>query len=423
MLWLALHLPALPLEALQHGVWKPPLALDAQPAALPAQEPQPVAVLAQRRVVQCDRVAHHLGVRPGMNLAAARSLCASLQVLERDLLGEAALVERVALSLSHYTPCVVLRGQGVLLEVRSSCRLFGGSQALLDAAKATVTQLGVQSAVWAAANTAEAAWLLACVGDHLQDQVSPSGKARGASQNLRTKAKIQQRLEALPWQAVLAVWGRSEGPNEGVDPSDVKPLASLLEGLGCRTLADVRALPREGLKRRGGAWLLDRMDQAFGDVAQVHAWWVPPPRFETWLSLMHRIDHAASLVFLVQRLTQPLQGWLTRRGLAATQLALKLRHESSQRREPLADTTLDFRFGDPLRDGNAIGALLRERLLRLKLGSAVYAVGLELQAAQLHGGTPTAFWRHGHGSDPADAGPRLRAMLDRVMVRLGAQQV
>ena len=70
MLWLALHVPARPLDLLGDG--------SAVPLAI-------VETRKGRTVVRlANAVAARCGVRPGLGIAAARALCAAVQVRERD---------------------------------------------------------------------------------------------------------------------------------------------------------------------------------------------------------------------------------------------------------------------------------------------------------------------------------------------------
>ena len=117
MLWLALSLPHLPLQALP---WSRP-GLDAT---------LPVAVAEQHRLLAVNRAARALGAQPGQSAATALSLAPGLQVLPREPRREAAFVEALALALAALTPHLCPLEGGVLLEVRASLRLFGGVRRL-----------------------------------------------------------------------------------------------------------------------------------------------------------------------------------------------------------------------------------------------------------------------------------------------------
>jgi protein ImuB len=383
MLWFALHLPALPLEA-----WQATAADDrANPVAA-----RPVCVVDARRVVQADAAATAAGIEPGMSAATAASLAAGLQVFARDPAREAALVERLALALARFTPAIVRQRDGVLLEVSTSLRLFGGARALWRAVRELAQASGVRSLRLAAAPTAAAASVLA--------------RAEPRSPALQ-RVPISQRLDALPLAAALAAWGIDERQR------------ALLYGIGCRTLGDVRVLPRTGAQRRGMGPLLEAIARAHGEAPDPQPWVVLPPRFEMGLELMHRADDAAMLVFAAQRLVQPLAGWLAQQWLAAAKLTLVLRHETSVR-HAVPDTELVLAFGGPTRDAAQILLLLRERLQRTALPASVYALVLRLDQAVGHAGRASALWREPGGSA---GGEDARALFDRLAARLGAEQV
>jgi protein ImuB len=402
MLWLALHLNALPLEAL----------LAALPAGLKDGEPAR-CVVEQRRVLLACPKANAAGLRPGMSAASAAALLPGLQQLPRDRARESAFVERLALALAGYTPAIVVEPDGVLLEVAASLRLFGGARALARAVRVTVRATGVSAAQMAAAPTAGAASLLARVapGAALRRGRATQGAAAVAKDSivdpvLAWHQHTCQRLDALPLTAALAAWLLPERT------------AELLHGIGCRTLADVRALPRAGLQRRGGGALLERLAQAYGEAPDPRPWYTSPAGFELGLELLHRADDAAMLVFAAERLVQPLAGWLAQQWLAASRIALHLRHETS-RHQALPDTVIRIGLGDASRDARQISLLLRERLQRTALPAPVYALTLRLEEAVSHSGREAALWNdpQRHGNDNS------RGLIDRLSARLGPERV
>ncbi len=387
MFWFALYLPALPLEA-----WLATAAAD------DSSQPQPCCVVEARRVVLADAAALALGVEIGMSAASAASLVSGepslgggLQVFTRSPAREAALVQRLALSLARFTPSVVLQADGVQLEVSASLRLFGGARALWRVVREAARTGGAQSLRMAAAPTATAAAVLA--------------RAEPASPALR-RLPVHQRLDALPLSAAAQAWQ--------IEPR----LIALLHGIGCRTLGDVRMLPRSGAQRRGAASLLAAIARAHGHAPDPQSWFEPPRTFEMGLELLHRADDAAMLVFATQRLVQPLAGWLAQQWLAAARLTLVLRHETSVR-HALPDTCIALAFGDPTRDAAQIQLLLRERLQRTELPAPVYALVLKLDEAVNHAGREAALWRDAG----AGSGEAAHALFDRLAARLGPGRV
>jgi protein ImuB len=180
----------------------------------------------------------------------------------------------------------------------------------------------------------------------------------------------------------------------------------------------VRALPRAGLQRRGGGTLLERLAQAYGEAPDPRAWFTPPPGFELGLELLHRADDAAMLVFAAERLVPPLAGWLAQQWLAASRIALHLRHETL-RHQTLPDTVVRIGMGEASRDAKQIGLLLRERLQRTPLPAPVYALTLRLEEAVSHAGREAALWRDPQGPGMDDR----RGLIDRLGARLGPERV
>ena len=148
MLWLALHLPLLSLEAFS-------ATLSAEARARPA------ALIAEHRVRTVNLAAAERGIRPGAKRATALALAADLLLAEADPARDAAALQAVAHAALAFTPAVSLHGaQTVLLEVQASLRLFGGLAALRQRLLQALAPLGHRVQM-AAAPTALGAALLA----------------------------------------------------------------------------------------------------------------------------------------------------------------------------------------------------------------------------------------------------------------------
>ncbi|MBA3598060.1 MAG: DNA polymerase Y family protein [Methylibium sp.] len=376
MLWIALHLPHLPLQALR---WSQP-GFEATLA---------VAVAEQHRLLGVNRAARARGVQTGQSAATALSLAPELLVLPRDLRREADVVEAVALTLGALTPNLVLQSSGVLFEVQGSLRLFGGVRHLWRRAVALAQTAGAQARL-ALAPTASAAWLLAT-----------SGITR--RRMLRIPACARQ-LDRVPVAALAEL--------VPIPPRQ----AELLQALGVQRVGELRRLPRAGLQHRLGKALSVALDRAYGEQPDPRIWFMPPERFEVRRELLQRADDAAVLVAAVEALLPALRGWLQLQWHAATELSLRLRHEHG--REPLPDTVLRLQLSTPSRDMNQLALLWRERLQRHALAAPVYELGLALEASVPHGGTPGELL-----AAPGQTGGEHAALLDRLVARLGAERV
>lgn len=146
----------------------------------------------------------------------------------------------------QFTPRVaVLEDACVVLEVSASTRLFGGRRRLIQRLAEEAPDLGMTPPSWAPTS-------LAALG------LARVGIVNGLSQPLSTV------VDALPLTALSAM-----AAHEG-----------MLARLGCRTLGDVRKLPRGGLSRRFGAAMLAALDQAYGLRPDEHRWVALPEQFD-----------------------------------------------------------------------------------------------------------------------------------------------
>ncbi len=375
MLWLAIHLPRLPLEAL-------PVPLDSPPRA-------GRCVVDQGRVLAADDAARAAGVQPGLSQATAAALAPQVLQCPRDLPCETGFVRGLALALAVLTPHIVIEPAGVLLEVRGSLRLFGGVRRLLLMARGIAQSCGAAPTL-GLAPTAQAAQLLAA---------GPGPRRRA----LR-RATSQLLLARLPLPAALDVLQQ---------PARV---ADLLQAIGSCTLGDVRALPRGGLQRRGGTALLRALDHAFGDAPDPRRWFEPPAEFCAEIELMHRADDAQRLAHAAERLVLMLAGWLSRQWLAAHRLRLLLHHEQGRHGTP--DAELVIELGAPSRDAGHLMLMLHERLQRMTLVAPVYGLRLVLDDAQ-----PCAGHEGSLLADDRQQGQNVHALVDRLGARLGPERV
>jgi protein ImuB len=137
----------------------------------------------------------------------------------------------IAVWALQFTPRVAKLDHAVLLEVEQSLRLFGGEENVRQLVEAGATELGVARLAWAP--TSLAALACARVGFH-------DGFA----------GPLTSVLDPLPFECIDAV----------------KAHGATLARLGCRTLADVRKLPRGGISRRFDSQLLLALGELARDV-------------------------------------------------------------------------------------------------------------------------------------------------------------
>jgi protein ImuB len=384
MLWLALHLPQLSLEA----------CCATLPAAAAAR---PVVLIAGHRVQAANAAAAAAGIRPGIQRATALALAAELLIVEGDAARDAAALQAVAHASLAFTPAVTLQdGQTVLLEVQASLRLYGGLAALRQRLAGALAPLGHRVEM-AAAPTALGAALLARW---------PPAAGRGAGDPvLGPHATRLPALQRLLDEAPVALLGPGRDHGEA------------LQGMGLHTLSDLRRMPRAGLARRFGAGLLDELDRALGQQADPRRWLEPPAVFDSQLELLARADSAEQVLHGAAVLLARLVAWAQARQARVGGYTLRMLHE--RQRQTLAPATeLRVDLAEPALDPAHLQGLLRERLGRCQL--AAPTLELQLHCSHLVAGhAPNGELFPTHASQAEG----LTRLLERLRARLGDGQV
>ena len=384
MLWLAVHLPLLPLEAFS--------------ATLPpAEAARPLALLADHRVSQVNPAAAERGLRPGIQRATALALAADLLLADSHPGREAAALQAVAHAALAFTPAVTLQdAQTVLLDVQGSLRLFGGLPALHQQLQAALAPLGHRVQM-AAAPTALGAALLA----HWFPRAAPG----------RSDLVLGAHATQLPALQALLV----KAPVHLLSPG--REHADALQGMGLHTLADLRALPRSGLARRFGEALLDDLDRALGLRPDPRRWLELPATFDSRLELFARADTTDQVLHGASVLLARLVAWAQARHARVAAFTLRMLHERARHTATPA-TELRIELAEPALDAAHLQGLLRERLARLELIAPT--LDLQLHCSHLVAGhLPNAELFPTRASE-AEGMTRL---LERLRARLGDEQV
>ena len=290
----------------------------------------------------------------------------------------------------QFTPLVARLESALVMEVSASERLFGGADALL-------AQLFKSNGAPAHVEYAQGATSLIAFG-RLQCAGSQAGSACTIPVN------------ALPLHTLAAA--RTHLPT--------------LVRLGIANWGQLRALPRGGLVRRFGAGLVDALDCAYGQRAEVYPWLTLPEVFDAPLELAASVETATALLFGARRLLAQLQVWLRARQRGV--LALELLWELDARRSNAlhvdahhsggAQGRLELRTAQPTQDMAHLARLLSEQLARVTLPAPVLHLRMRsLQTQPLAGESISLL--------PEDVrhGDSLHQLLERLSARLGPEQV
>jgi protein ImuB len=281
--WLALYIPALPLQAFSHTL------IESAPVAIFERDGR------RPRIVARNQKAARLGITLQSSLAEATALTDALIALPRESMREAALLTRLAEATSRLTPNVhISESFGLLLDVSASLTLFGGTHALQQEAQAiSHTQ-------------------------HIRTHVVLAPTALGARWLARAHRQLVVDTHIAPWLDDLSL-----------DTTDFSTdLIDELHALNLHSLAALRRLPPSELSRRYGTAMTLALARAYGQAAETLPFWQPVARFaETveFLDLAREQDHWMPGV---ETLLLQLQDFLMSRASTSAQISFRF-HEGS----------------------------------------------------------------------------------------------
>jgi protein ImuB len=378
------------------AIWCADLALDrwrlAEGCARGAgADAAPLALIAETahgpRIAAVNAAGAAQGVRTGVMLADARTLCPALAVRPADPAGDLAFLERLALWAQRWGPWSALDApDGLIVDTTGTAHLFGGEAMLLADARAQLRRRGLAARA-AIAPTAGGAWALAHFG--------PEGAILEGDD-------LMDRLAALPVAALRL-------------DDDV---LLLLRRLGLKRLEDLAGIGREALARRfrnrrsPGANPLVRLDQLLGRVPEPLLPVIGTEQPMVQRRLAEPIRHRPLLDRVVADLAADMARLLEGLGQGARRLELalwKVDGEVLVRRLEMAAAA---------RDPAHICRLFAARLDDLDAG-----FGIELVRLGAPWTEPLVMGQAELEAAAEERGTSLAACIDRLTVRLGAEAV
>jgi protein ImuB len=362
MLWIALRLPQLPLEIFQRGM----------------PTPEPFVVATRLQVFACDRKAGLRGIHPGMSLPAAQALSRQLIIRQRDPAAETEALLGLAAWAMQFTPAVAIEFPDMLLlEVSGSLKLLGGLSAIETRMRSQLAELGYSSQIASAPTSRAACWMGNLGAEFRCNEDS-----------------LDRTVAALPVTVL------NKEAHEG------------LQAIGATILADVLALPRDGLARRFGQRLLDDIDCALGKLPEARTFFQPPGKFHSCIELAMEVRQSEALIFAARRLFVQLAGFLAARACGVQRMMLQLIHRESV-------TPVMVSMLSPGRDAMHFTLLLREQLGRISLGEPVQSLSLTADELVPLAGENLALF-NGNAEATAQSWQQL---VDRLRSRLGKMSV
>lgn len=367
MSWMFVHLPR--------------FALEVRTRMLPEESPFALVETGCSEILLVNAKAEQTGIRPGMSTSSACTLCPDLQLIpRRQDLEEQGLLDLAQLLLGYAAQISLRPPQGLLLEIASMLRLFGGLESYWQQVRNAVRQQGFEART-AVAHTPLAAQLLAQEG---MDRPSLEPEV------------LLRCLRQLPIEQSLL-------PDTSIER---------LLRMGIRSLGQLLALPPAEVGRRFGKEVPRFLERLLGTTPDPQDFYRPPERFYRRLDFLEEIETISGLLFPLQRLLRELETFLQLRQQVTPQLLIDIGH---RHRENLR---LDIRSVQPEYRADEWLLLCRLRLERVQLyaGALSLSLGVDLLLPMQP------------DSDDLFRQQQLQhlsrqQLLSRLQARLGSQQV
>ena len=289
MLWLCIHCPRLPLEVLYPEDYERNFSINLLA----------IAIAEQHSVYCCSQSATDAGIHSGMAVATARALYPGLQVSPRDTTREHCTLLNLAQACYQFTPAITLLNENtLLLEIRSSLKLFHGLHKLLERIQEEIA-LHKLSYTLGLADTPKAAQLMVCHGTQhsTQNDIVQIG---GINCIDNESGKINQQV-AFDKLLNLTPITHLHCP-EGV----IKKLSRS----GLNTLDKVYRLPMTALGKRYGKNFVIYLQQVNGRLPDPQPYITLPETFDHYLELDDAIINTKHLLLLMQDMLQGLSSYL-----------------------------------------------------------------------------------------------------------------
>jgi len=362
-----------------------------------APKTQPFAMVAAQsggfRLTALNGESAALGLQPGELLADARARVPALATGLDDPERTWAALERLARWAARFSPLVAPWKEshpphvlhGLYLDITGCAHLFGGEESMCEALLAGFTRLGLDARL-AFADTLGAAAAIACYGK-AKSVIVPEGAHEAA-------------IKVLPPLALRI-------------PPEIH---TGLSRLGLKRIGDLIRLPRASLTKRFGPLVLQRLEQALGRMPEPFSPLLPITPWRASRVLSEPITLQEHILILIGRLVEDVTPLLVRDGKGARALNLALFRVDGE------TTEIALHMAGATNDPAHIAKLFA---LKLDAVAEDYDAGFGFEAARLDvtAADDVAPRQSDMESDETAAAVELDALIDRLSMRLGAENI
>jgi len=360
----------------------------------------------RREITALSGEAEKFGIRRGMTLAQARALCAHVISIDHDFARDQKSLEALGYWLVRFTPTVMVDSGAIFLDLTGCERLFGGLANLVQQIQSSLKQFKIGARL-AIAPTPGAAWALTFLKYKEKKPQMNTDEHRwknGGLNYLCSSVFICGSLNDLPQAlselAVIAL---------RVEPE----IAESLHHLGIETIGQLMGMPRELLPVRFGDELIQRLDQALGNINEPL---VPLPArhsIEAQVQSDFPIHSLEAIWLIFRKLVERIVLEMDRRGVGARTIDLVFK----QHYAPVISKTIELTR--PSRDAAEIFNLLRCAQEGMPSIEGIVGVSLKVTRAQKMGPEQIRIM----GDEDFAAQRQLSRLVERLSVRMGNEAV
>jgi protein ImuB len=366
------------------SIWFPNLLTDWFTGRRPELKNLPFVLCAPSHgrmlITAANPMASANGVDKGMSLADARAILPSLKNFDDPPGVGDQLLKKMAEWCIRFTPVAAVDApDGLLLDASGCSHLWGGEADYLTDIIKRFLERGyrIQAAI---ADTIGAAWAMARYGNSsiVPPAMQPNALISLPPMALRLNNEIIERLYKL----------------------------------GLTQIRDFISMPRSALRRRFGAVLLQRVDQALGTAEEIIQPICPPEPYEERLPCLDPIVRIEGIEIALQRLLNSLCERLCREGKGLRTACFR-------------GYRIDGKIVEVTISTNAPSNHVRHlfRLFEMKLSTIEPALGIELfllQARQVddHAPAQEEIWKNAGINDR-----RLAELIDRLSAKVGTDSI
>ncbi|GAD88501.1 MULTISPECIES: DNA polymerase Y family protein [Vibrio] len=284
--------------------------IHSQPKHSPA-----ICIVDQHKIIQLNQAASDKGIKLGMGLGSAASLCAELQVFPYQQQIEMDTLQQIAQWLYVYTSDITLfTEQGLLLKVSNMLTLYRNLDSYWKTISQHLNQLHLHYHYATAFSPLAAKLLAETHCDRITDDPDV------IEQSILQRPLIATELSA----------------------ANIEKLARI----GVHNLTQLTALNMTDIARRFDIQVVNYVGRLLGQFKHPVQYYHPPAHFNQHLNLLYEIEHTHCLIAPLTRLLGQMESFLKLRDKVAYEIQLSL----YQRDQSLQEITFYSAIGDYLSD-------------------------------------------------------------------------